>query len=210
MSNSTPPRDHAPIDGGSLPEALVSLLSLALVAFIGWNSFTLSLEKTGNTGLAPRAMTACTMDQNGYLRGELFGSVKQTLNWQGATMACDGMPKPGGSGIRLAFREHLDPDTPGLSFVIGIDAAIPGQPFDELAANVTLNDQPGGRFYSTQGQQQCWVSMTELQELRGTVENIWRINGLLYCAGALSAAAGTGSVTLVELEFSGQVRAEAE
>ena len=125
-------------------------------------------------------------------------------------MACDGMPKPEGSGIRLAFREHIDPNKPGLSFVIGIDGATLGQPFAELAANVTLNDQTGGRFYGTQGQEQCWASTTELVELRGTTEPTWRINGILYCAGALPAATGTGSVTLVELEFSGQVRAEVD
>jgi hypothetical protein len=210
MNQRKPIQEQTPATGESTIEALVSALSLALVFFIGWNTFTLPATSVTDKGLAPRAMAACSLDQDGYLRGELYGSVKQTLSWQGVDMACDGMPKPGGSGIRLAFREHADPDTPGLSFVIGIDGAAPGQPFDELAANVTLNDQTGGRFYSTQGLEQCWASTTELVELTGTVEKVWRIDGLLYCAGALPAAAGSGSVTIVELQFSGIIRAEVE
>jgi hypothetical protein len=212
MNRTEPPQKAVPADGTSRVDTAVSLLALMLIGLIGWLSFTLSPAAPAavKSGLAPREMAVCVMDNDGYLRGELYGSVRQTLDWLGADMACDGMPKPAGEGVRLAFREHADPDTPGLMFVIGIEGVKAGQPFAEQAANVTLNDQPGGRFFSTQGKENCWVSMIELIKLTGTVNDIWRLDGLLYCTAALAAAAGTGSVTLGELQFSGQIRLEAE
>jgi len=39
--------------------------------------------------------------------------------------------------------------------------------------------------------------------LSGTAEETWRLDGRLYCASALAALTGPGSVTLDELEYSG-------
>ena len=212
MDKTELPEKAAPSGGTSRVDVPVTLTSLMLIGVIGWLTFTLQPQAlTDNeSSLTPREMAACVMDREGYLRGELYGSVRQTLNWLGAAMACDGMAKPAGNGIRLAFREHADPDRPGLIFVIGINGTKPGQTFDELTANVTLNDQPGGRFFGTQGQRHCWVSMTELVKLTNTMDDSWRLNGLLYCTGGLPAATGSGSVTLGELEFSGRIRLETD
>lgn len=188
----------------------VSLAALLFTGAIGWMTFSLQLPQAESAGLAPREMNACVMDRGGFLRGELYGAVRETIDWQGETMACDGMPRPEGNGIRLAFREHADPQNQGLMFVIGIADAVPGNDTIERTANVTLNDQPGGRFFGTQGEQSCWVTLTEQVELTGTVEEVWRFDGLLYCATALPAATGSGSVTLGELEFSGQYRASSD
>ena len=207
MNQSIQPTQDTPAASPDRSTILLSLISLLLTGSIGWMTLNLQLPEASGASLAPREMDRCVMDQNGYLRGELFGAVRQTLGWQGEVMACDGMPRPEGKGIRLAFREHTNPDNPGLMFVIGIEDAVPGEGTAELAANVTLNDQPGGRFFGTQGEQSCWVTLIEQVRLKGTIDEAWRIDGLLYCASALPAAAGSGSVTLGELEFSGQYRA---
>ena len=188
----------------------MNIVSLLLVGCIGWLVLAMR-PATGpdEASLAPRAMSPCTMDVDGYVRGEIYGAIKQQLDWRGATMACDGMPKPD-EGIRVAFREFADPDQPGLTIVIAIDGVTPGQTFVEQGANVTINDRRNGRFFSTQGEQRCWVTMRELVKLIGTSGDVWRLNGLLYCTAALPAAAGAGSITLGEIEFSGQVFASAD
>ncbi|MDP6436452.1 MAG: hypothetical protein QF790_04695 [Gammaproteobacteria bacterium] len=210
MSQSIQKSQDASTAGPDASTIPVSLAALLLTGMIGWLTFSLQLPDTGGTDLAPREMEQCVMDRSGFLRGELYGAVRQTLDWQGEAMACDGMPRPEGKGIRLAFREKSDPDNPGLMFVVGIEDAVPGEDTVDLPANVTLNDQPGGRFFGTQGEQSCWVTLTEQVRLKGTIEEVWRFDGLLYCASALPAAAGSGSVTLGELEFSGQYRAVAD
>jgi hypothetical protein len=87
--------------------------------------------------------------------------------------------------------------------VIGIAGAIPGQTVQELPANITIIDQANGQFFSTQEQPRCWTTFNEQILLRGTIEETWRINGQIYCASALAALTGSGSVTLGDIEFSG-------
>jgi hypothetical protein len=145
----------------------------------------------------------CVMDTEGYLRGQIYGNVQSKLDWRGDTMRCDGMHRPEGQGIRLVFDEHLDDEEPGLLIVVGIADAIPGQAVQELPANITIIDQAQGQFFSTQEQPRCWTTFNEQILLTGTVEETWRINGQIYCASALAELAGSGSVTLGDIEFSG-------
>ena len=209
MNDPAHTRAARPSDYSIPPDPVTALAAIALVALLA--SQLLGLEPASQGfSLAPREMTGCVMDQAGFLRGELYGEVRQTLDWQGEAMACDGMPKPDGRGVRLAFRQYVDPDLAGLVVVIAIDNVAPGASFEEEPANVTINDQQGGRFYSSLGADRCWVSLRELVELTGTVDPAWRMNGLLYCLSALPAANGGGTVTLNELEFSGLLRADAE
>jgi len=120
------------------------------------------------------------------------------------------MNRPDGQGYRLVFHEQVTPDLPGLMFVIGLADAELGVTGKEIQANVTIIDQVNGTFFSTQEQPRCWSTLTDQQLLRGTVEETWRINGELYCAGALAALMGPGSVTLADVRFSGIVKPETE
>ena len=178
---------------------------------MGWLTFTLQLNNGDGGGLlSSRQLTPCVMDQDGYLRGELYGEVRKTLDWRGENMLCDGMPRPEGRGIRLVFSEQTDPDVPGLVMVIGIADAVLGGPEQELEANVTIIDQVSGKFYSTQAQPRCWTRMTTQLRLTGTIEESWRLDGNLYCASALAALAGPGSVTLDDIEYSSMMKPAAE
>ena len=184
-------------------DGLITFLCVGCIAVMGWFTFTLQLNDPDTVGLlSSRQLTPCVMDQDGYLKGELYGAVRRSLNWSGEDMLCDGMSRPEGRGIRLVFSEQVDPDIPGLVIVIGIADARLGAPEEELEANVTIIDQLGGRFYSTQEEPRCWTRLTTQLRLTGTVEESWRLDGRLYCASALAALVGPGSVTLDDIEYS--------
>jgi hypothetical protein len=185
-------------------DALILALNLSCIAAIGWLLTSLSAEPGAEANVfAPRQMSPCVMDQDGYMRGQLYGAVQQQLDWQGDTMLCDGMPRPEGRGIRLVFSQSIDPNVPGLMMVIGVAGAVLGAPEEELEANVTIIDQTSGKFYSTQKQPRCWTRLTSQLRLTGTVDELWRLDGSLYCASALAALVGPGSVTLGDIEYSG-------
>lgn len=201
IQTSTPA--EADTDNMAWFEGLITFLCLGCIAAMGWFTFTLQLSDPGALGLlSSRQLTPCVMDQDGYLKGELYGALRRSLDWSGEDMLCDGMSRPEGRGIRLVFSEQVDPDIPGLVIVIGIADARLGAPEEELEANVTIIDQLGGRFYSTQEEPRCWTRLTTQLRLTGTVEESWRLDGRLYCASALAALVGPGSVTLDDIEYS--------
>jgi hypothetical protein len=186
---------------------VLTVLNLFCIAIIGWILLNLDPGKFAGAGdFAPRVMSPCVMDQDGYLRGRLYGSVEQSLDWRGAAMLCDGMPRPEGKGIRLVFAEQSNPDKPGLVLVIGLADAVLGEAGKELEANVTVINQNSGQFYSTQDEPRCWTQFSKQLQLRGTSTETWRLDGELYCASALAALTGTGSITLGDVTFSGVMK----
>ena len=190
--------------GGNKVRGLLPVLNLFCIAIIGWIILNIEPEKMAGAGdFAPRAMVPCVMDRDGYLRGRLYGSVDKVLDWRGTAMLCDGMSRPEGQGIRLVFAEQNNPEQPGLVLVIGLADAVLGQSSKELEANVTLIDQNSGQFYSTQDKPRCWTQFSQQLQLRGTSVETWRLDGELYCASALAALTGAGSVTLGDIIFSG-------
>lgn len=200
--------DSSPINGLN---RLFVVLSLGCIAAMGWFTFTLqSADMDNGHFLTTRKMDPCVMDQDGYLKGGLYGALRKTIDWRGKNMLCDGMSRPEGRGIRLVFSEHINPDDPGLVLVIGLADAKLGAPEQELEANVTIIDQVNGKFYSTQKQPRCWTRLTTQLRLTGTIEESWRLDGRLYCASALAALAGPGSVTLDEFEFSSLMKPATE
>jgi hypothetical protein len=199
--------DTGPI---TLLDRLISVLCLGCIAATGWFTFTLQPALNNSNLLASRQISPCVMDQDGYLKGELYGALRKTLDWHGESMLCDGMDRPEGQGIRLVFSEHVNPDDPGVVLVIGVADARLGAPEQELEANVTIIDQVSGKFFSTQEQPRCWTRLTTQLRLTGTVEESWRLDGHLYCASALAALAGPGSVTLDEIEYSSLMKPATE
>ena len=192
-------------------DGLITILGMGCIAAIGWFTFTLQFSDPGqNTLLSSRQLNPCVMDQDGYLKGELYGALRKSLNWRGDDMLCDGMNRPEGRGIRLVFSEQVDPDIPGMVLVIGIADAQLGAQEEELEANVTIIDQVGGKFYSTQEEPRCWTRLTTQLRLTGTVEESWRLDGRLYCASALAALVGPGSVTLDDIEYSSMMKPATE
>jgi hypothetical protein len=203
MSNEEPTQTNTP----KWLTALTTLVGTGCIALLALWAFTLPLPEGNRAGsLAPRALMPCVMDQDGYLRGPLYGQISAELDWQGSNMRCDGMLRPDGAGIRLVFDEHLDEDAPGLLMVVGIADAILGEPVKDSPANITIINQSNGKFYSTGGETRCWTTFSNQLELIGTTEETWRVDGLIYCVGVLTELKGSGSVTLGELKFSGMFK----
>ncbi|MCP4275514.1 MAG: hypothetical protein GY779_04065 [Gammaproteobacteria bacterium] len=200
MKSSEQPKKKVP----GLQESIIRTAGLCCIVWLSWQAFTAPVLKTGSTNdFKRRLLVPCIMDNDGYLRGQLYGTIQSNLDWHGANMRCDGMQRPGGQGIRLVFDEHLDEDQPGLLIVIGIADAILGQSIKELPANITIINQSNSQFFSTQEQPRCWTTFDEQILLTGTTKETWRINGHIYCASALAELTGPGSITLGEIEFSG-------
>ena len=181
---------------------LAGLINLLFIAAVLSYVVTQLIAQKSSSVFTQARLQPCQMDQAGYLRGELFGALQQSLSWNGQYMLCDGMPRPDG-GFRLVFSEHANAADSGLRIVLGLSAANPGRD-GELVANVTLIDQDNGLFFSTLGLERCWAHLTERIQI-GDRANEWRINGQLYCVGTLAAVEGPASVTLGDFEFSGRL-----
>jgi hypothetical protein len=188
--------------------SLAEAMNVLFVGVLVWWAVTLAPPERPVPALAPAVVPPCVMDRDGFVRGELFGSIERRLDWSGAGMLCDGMPRPDGAGIRLVFSETASAPAAGLRLVIGIAGIAPGAAPDapELVANVTLIDQDRGVFYSTQGLERCWVRPATQNRLANSAPEAWRLDGKLFCVGALAAVEGPDSVTLGDIDFSGRIR----
>jgi hypothetical protein len=184
------------------------LLGAAGVLLIGAMALTQSLRPAVREG-APAAnqeSRPCTLRPDGFLRGRFFGALNLTADWSGSSLYCDGMQRPDGEGVRLFFAR----DQPGgerVSVLIGID----GRPEDlvgaERPANVTVIDEQAGRFFGAGGPGRCWASINSVTGLPQASEAQagYRIEGLVYCLGALPSIGDKTSLTLSELHFAGRV-----
>lgn len=182
-------------------QSVTALLSLGCIAVLAYWALQVPVSK--GPGLSPRAVEPCVMDRDGYLQGEIFGQIRRNIDWAGDGIRCDGMLRPDEAGIRLVFAEHADENQPGLLIVFGVAGAVPGEELEEAPVNITVIDQERGLFFSTPESPRCWTSFVEQLLLTGTIEETWRIDGEVYCVGALPALNGDGTITLGDIRFSG-------
>jgi hypothetical protein len=176
------------------------------VLLIGLLAFRLSLPPVATMASRTGGEKACSLRPDGYLRGRFFGAVDLSADWSGNRLLCDGMHKPDGQGVRLYFAGE-QPDGGRISVVIGIDGHPDGLVGAERAANVTVIDEREGRFFSTGGAGRCWAiisSVTDLARSRDYPSG-HRIDGTLYCLGALPSIGDRTSLTLGDLSFAGRV-----
>lgn len=157
--------------------------------------------------LEQEPMDLCRKPDDGYLSGEMFGALSETLDWRGGQMECGGMLRPENAGIRLVFAAPRQDAR--LLILIGID----GQP-DELRgaehlANVTIIDESAKRFFSTGGTERCWSTVSSVDAVAGTDARWLQVSGSLYCAGSLPSLSDNSFVTLGELRYSGRLELEA-
>ncbi len=153
---------------------------------------------------SPPATDYCLMDRPGYLRGKVYGALQLDIDWTGESLSCEGMYCPNNNGIRLFFSGNETE----LAVVIGIDGR-PGNMLDrELNVNVTVIDRQRGWFYSTGGQDRCWTRIDAVELYRPQAEEHYRVDGVLYCAGALPSLNDSGSITLGDIHYSGRLSSE--
>ncbi|MEO8443456.1 MAG: hypothetical protein ABI567_00425 [Gammaproteobacteria bacterium] len=166
---------------------------------------SLAAAMPGTDGARP-----CDLGRDGYFRGQLFGALDQHIDWAGDRLLCAGMRRPDGAGIRLFFA-GVEPAGAGrVSVIIGIDGRPETLAGAESPANLTIIDESGARFFSSTGPGRCWANVsavTPLVTARGNPPGL-RVEGLVYCVGALPALADRSSLTLGELRFAGRVADE--
>ena len=183
----------------ALPRMAAAMLALAV-----WLIGARALEPLPAPNAArPESLVACVGDEiKGFLQGQIYGSVETPLDWSGRDFLCDGMPRPGEEGLRLVFARQLEDGTSRLMLVMGLPSVTMDAEAGEIPANVTLIDEPNGRFFGTGGTGRCWADIREQTTMRNSVR--W-LGGELYCAGALPELGGQGSITLSDIRFMGRV-----
>ena len=148
----------------------------------------------------------CPLEAQGYFSASLRGTLDADLDWHGAALACDGMPRPDGSGGRLLFGGEFDDGT-GLSLVLGIESLAPGRTGEALPVNITLVVRDRGQFFGSRQQSGCWADIRENRPLEGRPDR-FRIAGVAWCVRVLPEIGGDGAVSLPSAEFAGVLSLE--
>ena len=143
-------------------------------------------------------------EDGGALYTELYGALAGEVEWYLDEMQCQGMPRPGGAGVRLRFAGTAGANELPIAFII----ALPGLERDtdgvELPSNVTVIDERNARFFSTPGLDSCWTDV-EAQWSVDDGGDRYRIDGVLFCIAPLPEVNGQASVSVPELRFSGML-----
>ena len=198
-----------------LPAALGTLAALAAatMAFLQAPAGTAPRAPGPATAMAtasgtdPAAATAsCALGPAGRLEGRFYGALDVDARWSGRELACDGMEKPGGQGLRLYF---AGPGPAGgrVAVLLGLAGASAALGPGERPANITVIDEGTGRFFSSAGQDRCFVDLAAVQPVPagGGRPAGHRVEGLAYCVGALPSVGDRASLTLGGLRFAGWV-----
>ena len=156
--------------------------------------------------VARAAGPGCVDDGSGFVEAELYGGVAAELDWRNRDTACTGMPRPDGGGARLRFAGRTD-DERDLVLIVGVSELERGQTGNGFAANVTIIDETTSRFYSNGGAPNCWSDIFRQADLDA---NRSRIDGVVYCSGALAGLSADESIRLRDLRFRGQIDWTAE
>jgi len=149
--------------------------------------------------------SACS--PGGYLRVTLYGSLRTTLDWVGPELECSGMPRPNGAGARLHFSTTTDTagEQRDIDIIIGLPELKPGQAVAETPVNITVMEVDSGRFFSSGEASFCLSDIGKQVAVNDHSDTEYTIQGVSYCVAALPALNGEGSITISDLEFSGQI-----
>jgi len=160
------------------------------------------------TAQAP-ARPAAKCLPGGSLQVSTYGALESEIEWASGDMTCEGMQRPNKQGARLRFAGSArDADElRELAFIIALPDLQKGQSAKELVTRVTLIEEDSARFYSTQEVDICWTNIEQHidESLTAADAPSYRVSGLLYCVAPIAELNGTGSVTLSDMTFSGQL-----
>jgi len=138
---------------------------------------------------------------SGYLTTELFGALRQGLDWRAAALQCEGMPRPDGDGARLRFAGSTD-GARQLAIIIALPELRRGELASELATTITIIEEGSGRFFSNAANDICWTDVTGLEPMDTTAET-FVIAGDVYCLAPLTQVNGSAEVLVRDLQFRG-------
>lgn len=140
--------------------------------------------------------------EEGRLAGNIYGGVRVTIDWGRSDVACEGMPRPDGSGVRLRFAGPLDDGERQIAIIIAMPEFTRDAAAAEYAANVTLIEEGNGRFFSTPDLDNCICDIAAADAVAGHAEQV-AVTGALFCVLPLPEVNGESSVSIPELRFSG-------
>ena len=123
----------------------------------------------------PGGRTISRCAENGYFKVEAFGAVTARIDWDGDSLACEGMPRPRGQGARLRFAGDIGPaaEQHPFAIILSIPELNKGRAANELPTRVTLIEGNDVRFFSTQDSHICWSdvsSQSPVQNSNGTAD----------------------------------------
>lgn len=155
------------------------------------------------TGAAPELR--CLPGQEGFLTMRLRGSIEEEVHWTEPGLACEGMSRPDGRGLRLRFAGRRAGGE--LAVVFAAPELGAGASGRTVPVNVTLLDGAGERIYGTQGDSRCAFDEVEQQPLEDAAlpPRSFRVNARGFCTAPARALDGSGAVFVTRFDFSGLV-----
>jgi hypothetical protein len=188
---------------------LAGVTGMAVVVWLGFLFFSQPIAGPSPAALAnaggPATLPPCLMDKPGYLNGTIFGSISLAIDWRGAVLACDGDARPGDNGLRLFFAGRPEGGPDRIVLLLGIEARAEEFAAREYPVRVTLLDETGDVIYHS-GPDRCWTKVTELSPLHDVAARSFRVDGALYCLGAIPSLSDQSSITLGDITYSGRLR----
>jgi hypothetical protein len=187
--------------------ALSGLAGLVASAWLGYLALSQRLPAppaaTKNQRILAAAPVLPPCMPEGYWKGQVFGSESLTIEWTGAAIDCAGNARPGGDGLRLFFAGHPTESEDRLVMVLGIAAPIGELAGREHPVSVTLIDEATSQFFHSP-RDRCFTQIRQVTPLGGA-DDSYRVEGDLYCAGAIASVSGANSVTLGDMTFAGRL-----
>ena len=202
MNSSAPARRPG---GLTMVAGLAGMLAVVGLSYLFFSVQPQARLPASEPALAsPPELGPCVMDREGYISGQFFGAVNADLDWTGAALACDGHARPADRGLRLFFAGTLGDRTDRLVLVLGIAAGIDELVGGEHDVNLTIIDEAADRFYNS-GKDRCWTRVFDVVALEPTAGEAYRVDGELYCAGAIPSLTDAASITPGIVSFSGRL-----
>jgi hypothetical protein len=170
---------------------------LGLVAMLGLNGLPDTVEP-------PATPTSCLADGSGFLTARLRGDLDVDLDWREPGLACSGMPRPDGLGMRLHFSGSL-PDGGTLAIVFAPPRLAEGENGRAVAVNVTVLREAAGKIYGTRGEQRCTLDEVTQRRLPdpGDGTRRWEVEARGFCTEPARAMDDIGSLLMTRFDFRG-------
>lgn len=150
---------------------------------------------------------SCDGLPDAYLDARLQGAIETELSWGAADMRCEGMERPLGRGLRVAFSGAAGGER--LTLLFAAPTLAEGAAGRAVPVNVTLIRE-GGALYGTRGEDKCLFDEVRQDPLPatnpGNGSRRWRIEARGFCLDpARAIGGGVDAILLARFDFRGQL-----
>jgi hypothetical protein len=148
----------------------------------------------------------CLPEGRGFLAARLRGDINADLDWHAPELACTGMQRPDGRGMRLRFSGRL-PDGGGLAIVFAPPRLAEGESARAVPVNVTVLRETTGHIYGTRGEHRCTLDEVRQRRLpeASAGERSWEVEARGFCTEPARALDDSGTVLMTRFDFRGRV-----